>query len=77
MRGAFDEYSGRIYTHPKVSVAVDDGRSYIRRSEARYDVVQASLVDTWAATAAGCRAASASLLHTTCRTSGSGRPLPF
>jgi hypothetical protein len=64
MRGAFHEFSGRIYTHPKVSVAVDDGRSYIRRSDARYDVVQASLVDTWAATAAGAYTLSENSLYT-------------
>ena len=43
----------RVYTNPRVHIAVDDGRSFVRRTPDRYDVIQASLVDTWAATAAG------------------------
>src|SRR5436309_3333711 len=47
MRGQFLAFSGGIYTHPRVSIAVDDGRSFVRRSPDRYDGIQASLVDTW------------------------------
>ncbi len=64
MRGAFRDYSGGIYTHPNVSIAVDDGRSFVRRRPDRYDVVQASLVDTWAATAAGAYTLSENSLYT-------------
>jgi hypothetical protein len=64
MRGVFLGYSGGIYTHPDVSIAVDDGRSYVRRSADRYDIVQASLVDTWAATAAGAYTLSENSLYT-------------
>jgi spermidine synthase len=32
---------------------VSDGRSFVRNSRDRYDVVQMTLVDTWASTAAG------------------------
>src|SRR5262249_61795586 len=49
----FKSYNGGIYLHPKVNLVVDEGRSFIRRSEDRYDVLQATMVDTWAATAAG------------------------
>ncbi len=64
MRGAFQEFSGGIYTHPRVRVHVDDGRSFVRRSHDRYDVIQASLVDTWAATAAGAYTLSENSLYT-------------
>ena len=53
MRDRFREYSGGIYANPRVRITVDDGRSFVRRTPERYDVIQASLVDTWAATAAG------------------------
>ena len=53
MLDRFRDYSGGVYADPKVSIHVDDGRSFVRRSAAKYDVIQASLVDTWAATAAG------------------------
>src|SRR6185436_13565990 len=53
MLGRFRDYSGGVYANPRVAIHVDDGRSFVRRSPDKYDVIQASLVDTWAATAAG------------------------
>jgi hypothetical protein len=44
---------------------VEDGRSFIRRSTDRYQVIQATLVDTWASTAAGAFALSENNLYTT------------
>jgi hypothetical protein len=64
MLDRFHEFSGGIYTHPKVRIAVDDGRSFVRRSRTRYDVIQASLVDTWAATAAGAYTLTENTLYT-------------
>ena len=64
MRDRFREYSGAVYDHPNVHVAVEDGRSFVRRSPAKYDIIQASLVDTWAATAAGAYALSENSLYT-------------
>jgi hypothetical protein len=64
MRGRFREFSGGIYTHPRIRIAIDDGRSFVRRSSERYDVIQASLVDTWAATAAGAYTLTENTLYT-------------
>lgn len=64
MRGRFRTFSGAIYDHARVRVAVDDGRSFVRRSGERYDVIQASLVDTWAATAAGAYTLTENTLYT-------------
>jgi hypothetical protein len=64
MRGQFHEFSGGIYTHPRVRIVVDDGRSFVRRTPDRYDVIQASLVDTWAATAAGAYTLTENTLYT-------------
>jgi hypothetical protein len=64
MRDRFQEYSGGIYSHPRVRIAVDDGRSFVRRTTDRYDVIQASLVDTWAATAAGAYTLTENTLYT-------------
>jgi hypothetical protein len=64
MQDRFREYSGRVYLHPRVRIAVDDGRSFVRRSPDRYDIIQASLVDTWAATAAGAYTLSENSLYT-------------
>ena len=64
MRDRFLEFSGGIYTDPRVHIAVDDGRSFVRRTPERYDVIQASLVDTWAATAAGAYTLTENTLYT-------------
>ena len=64
MRDHFREFSGGIYTNPRVRIVVDDGRSFVRRSPDKYDVVQASLVDTWAATAAGAYTLTENTLYT-------------
>lgn len=64
MKGAYREASGGLYLDPRVHIVVDDGRSFVRRSDEKYDVLQASLVDTWAATAAGAFALTENALYT-------------
>jgi hypothetical protein len=64
MRDKFAAESHRIYFRPEVRVFKEDGRSFVRRSEEKYQVVQATLVDTWASTAAGAFALSENSLYT-------------
>ena len=64
MQGRFRAYSGNVYGAAGVSVESDDGRSFVARSAARYDLIQASLVDTWAATTAGAFAMTENNLYT-------------
>jgi spermidine synthase len=65
MRDKFLADSHRIYERPEVRVFVEDGRSFVRGSSEKYQVVQATLVDTWASTAAGAFALSENNLYTT------------
>jgi spermidine synthase len=64
MQGKFLAQSEGLYKDPRVRIVVDDGRSFVRRSKEHYDVIQASLVDTWAATAAGAFALTENTLYT-------------
>src|SRR5579859_6765951 len=64
MRGRYAKYSFHLYDLPQVHIHVQDGRSYIRSSPDKYDVVQMTLVDTWASTAAGAFALSENNLYT-------------
>jgi hypothetical protein len=64
MRGYYANYSFHLYDLPQVHIHVQDGRSYIRSSREKYDVVQMTLVDTWASTAAGAFALSENNLYT-------------
>lgn len=65
MRERFPERSNYLYDRPDVHIYVEDGRSFVRRSTDRYQVIQATLVDTWASTAAGAFALSENSLYTT------------
>ncbi len=64
VRNDFGEYSGRVYDQPGVQVVVDDARRFIAGSSDRYDLIQASVIDTWAATTAGAFALSENGLYT-------------
>jgi spermidine synthase len=65
MRGRYAAYSQHLYQRPEVDLHVTDGRSYLRSSPKKFDVVQMTLVDTWASTAAGAFALSENNLYTT------------
>ena len=53
MRGRYADYAKHLYERPDVRIEVTDGRSFLRASPQQFDVVQMTLVDTWASTAAG------------------------
>ena len=60
----FAEFSGQLYSRPGVVAVIDEGRSFIRNSDKRYDIIQATLVDTWAASQAGAYALTENYLYT-------------
>ena len=60
----FRSYSGALYEQPSVRLVVAEGRSFIRRSPECFDVLQGTMVDTWAATAAGAYALAENNLYT-------------
>src|SRR5438876_2628887 len=64
MRGRYADYARHLYERPDVHIHVTDGRSFIRNSKQLFDVVQMTLVDTWASTAAGAFALSENNLYT-------------
>lgn len=64
MRERYPDYSNYLYSRPEVKIVVEDGRSFVRRSHDHYQVLQATLVDTWASTAAGAFALSENNLYT-------------
>jgi predicted membrane-bound spermidine synthase len=60
----FRSYSGALYEQSDVRLVVAEGRNFIRSSQEKYDVIQATMVDTWAATAAGAFALAENNLYT-------------
>jgi hypothetical protein len=60
----FKSYSADLFERPGVRLVVDEARSFIRRSPERYDVILGTMVDTWAATAAGAFSLTENSLYT-------------
>lgn len=56
----FSEIAGR----PEVTLIHDDGRSYLTHSTEHFDLIQMSLIDTWASTSAGAMTLSENGLYT-------------
>lgn len=64
MKDRFPQLSNRLYFRPEIKIVVEDGRSFVRRSTEKYQVLEATLVDTWASTAAGAFALTENNLYT-------------
>ena len=61
----FGDFTGHLDRRPGVRFANDEARSYIARQTDRFDIIQVSLIDTWAATAAGAFVLAENSLYTT------------
>ena len=61
----YAEYIGRLFDHPKVKLVHAEGRSYLRRSGRKFDIIQLSGVDTFTALNTGAYTLSESYLYTT------------
>ncbi|MCP4642408.1 MAG: hypothetical protein GY851_18330 [bacterium] len=64
LNGTFGDFSGHLDQHPDVEFVNDEARSYLARSDKTFDIVQISLIDTWAATAAGAFVLAENTLYT-------------
>ncbi len=62
--GPIADWSGNVYHAPGVQVVHDEARSWIRRSSEQFDLIQASMIDTWAATASGAFSLAENALYT-------------
>lgn len=60
----FASFTGALYRRRGVDLAIDEGRSFVRRSQQRYDVIQASAVFGRMAPAAGAFTLSENNLYT-------------
>jgi hypothetical protein len=60
----FADFTGNFYKRPDVSLVNAEARSWINQSRQNFDLIQISLIDTWAATAAGGLTMSENKLYT-------------
>jgi spermidine synthase len=49
----FGDFTGHLDRNPKITFINDDARSYIARQKDKFDIIQSSFIDTYAATSAG------------------------
>ncbi|MCP3137917.1 polyamine aminopropyltransferase [Pyxidicoccus xibeiensis] len=63
VRGPLGKYSP-LATQPGVELHAEDGRSWLARSPGRFEVIMASLVDTWASTGMGAMTLTENSLYT-------------
>ena len=40
LRGAYAAFIGHLYTNPRVRPVCDEGRSFLRHTDQRYDIIQ-------------------------------------
>ena len=64
VNGRFGDFTGHLDRDPRVRFVNDEARSFIARSREHYDFIQISLIDTWAATAAGAFVLSENSIYT-------------
>jgi len=61
----FRQFAGGLYTdYPGIQIELAEGRNYVARSAERFDLIQFSQVDTWAAAASGAYSLSENFLYT-------------
>lgn len=60
----FGDFTGHLDADPRVRFVNDEARSYIARMPEHVDIIQASLVDTWAATSSGAFALAENGIYT-------------
>jgi spermidine synthase len=64
VNGRFGDFTGHLDRNPKVTFVNDEARSYLARTPERFDILEASFIDTWAATAAGALTLTENSLYT-------------
>jgi len=64
VNNVFGDFSGRPYSLPGVEAVVDEARNYLARQSISWDLIQISLIDSWAASMAGAFALAENNLYT-------------
>jgi hypothetical protein len=64
VNGRFGDFTGHLDRDPRVRFVNDEARSFTARAAERFDLIQISLIDTWAATAAGAFVLSENSIYT-------------
>jgi spermidine synthase len=61
----YRDFTGSVFLDPRVHLVRDEGRSFVARSRRKFDILQITLIDTWAASVSGAYSLSENYLYTT------------
>lgn len=64
VNGTLGDFSGHVDQDPRVNYVEDEARSWLTRTDRKFDSIQISLIDSWAATAAGAFSLTENTLYT-------------
>ncbi len=64
VKGQYGDFTGHFYDDPRVKIVPEEGRSYLAQNNGNFDIIQASLIDSWAATSAGAFVLTENSLYT-------------
>ena len=65
LRERYATFMGQLYRDPRVRIRVESGRSYVRSSRERFDIIHISLSDTYRPITSGAFSLSENYLYTT------------
>jgi hypothetical protein len=65
VNGKYGDFSGHLDRYPNVTFVNDEARSYVTRQKRSFDIIQVSLIDTFAASSAGAFVLTENSLYTT------------
>jgi hypothetical protein len=64
MQGPYAARTGNLFARPGVRLHLGEGRSFVRSAARSWDLIQLSLIDTWAALSSGAYSLSENYLYT-------------
>ncbi len=64
LNNKFGDFTGHIADNPKVSFINDEARSYLTRCKSKFDIIEISMIDTYAASSAGAFVLTENSLYT-------------
>ncbi len=65
LNGRYGNFTGHLDRNPRVHLVNDEARSYLTRTKTKYNMIQISFIDTWAAAAASAYSLTENSLYTT------------
>ncbi|MCP4408467.1 MAG: SAM-dependent methyltransferase [Gammaproteobacteria bacterium] len=64
VREDYAEFAGKLYSHPRVKIHVSDARAYLAKNQQKFNLIQISMLESFASSGAGTHALSESYLYT-------------